>query len=249
MKIIPGAIVGKISGSLGGMTASHGRGGYYLRNRVKPINPNTPRQQAVRSSLGALVQGWSSLLSAPQRAGWSAYADATPRTDRLGETLLLTGSQAYVASNTPRLQLNASSLSATAARIDDPPTIPTQGEPVTGVSAFEVTAGPPASGIITVDLAVPASDDGMVLVYVGSKLMSAGERSYTGPYQLAAATAITASDVTETISITEITDPEDWAASIIPAVGDVVALRIVISYDDGRLSQEWRGLVEVTAGV
>lgn len=243
MKIIPGAIVGKISGSLGGMTAAHGRGGYYLRNRVVPVNPNTPRQQAVRSSLGALVQGWSSLLTPAQRAAWSAYADATPRTDRLGESLILTGSQAYVAANTPRLQVTASTLTINLSRVDDAPTTPTLGEPVTNVTQIDLTGD---ALTVSASLNVPTSDDGDVLLYVGSRLLSSGERSYRGPYQLAAVSAIAASANSVSITVTDVNEPQDWAASIIPSVGDELAVRLVVAYDDGRVSQEWRGLVEVT---
>lgn len=246
MKIIPGAIVGKISGSLGGMTAAHGRGGYYLRNRVKPVNPNTPRQQNVRSALGALVQGWSSLLTPAQRAGWIAYADATPRTDRLGESLILTGMQAYVACNTPRLQVTASGLAATLPRIDDAPTVPTLGEPVTGYDTAVYTAGPPATLAIDFDFAVPTSEGGDLLIYVGSRLMSAGQRSYTGPYQLAAVAAVSNNDTTASTGALELGDPDDWAAGIVPTAGDVIAVRAQVTYDDGRLSQEWTSLLEIT---
>lgn len=246
MKIIPGAIVGKISGSLGGMTASHGRGGYYLRNRVKPVNSNTPRQQAVRSSLGALVQGWSSLLTPAQRAGWTAYANATPRTDRLGESLILTGSQAYVACNTPRLQVNASTLTATLPRIDDAPTIPTLGEPASGPITASLAVGPPPTLAIGAVLPVPASDDGDALLFIGSKLMGAGQSAYRGPYQLAAVTAVTAADAVVNWTGIDPADPDDWAASVQPGIGDQIAVRIVVAYDDGRVSQQWEGLVEVT---
>lgn len=245
MKIIPGAIVGKISGSLGGMTAAHGRGGYYLRNRVVPVNPNTPRQQAVRSALGALVQAWSSLLTPAQRAGWTAYANATPRTDRLGESLILTGSQAYVACNTPRLQVNASTLTATLPRVDDAPTIPTLGEPVSGPITASIVAGPPPTLAVGAVLPVPASDDGDALLYIGSKLMGEGQSAYRGPYQLAAVTAVAADATTVTFTGIDPGDPEDWAASVQPEVGDQIAVRIVVAYDDGRVSQQWEGLVEV----
>lgn len=243
MKIIPGAIVGKISGSLGGMTASHGRGGYYLRNRVKPVNSNTPRQQAVRSSLGALVQGWSSLLTPAQRAGWTAYANATPRTDRLGESLVLTGSQAYVACNTPRLQVNASTLTASLPRVDDAPTIPTLGEPPTGPVQTTTSMGPPATIGFQITMAVPPSDDGDLLIFVGTKLMTAGESSYRGSYQLAATAPITSGNATVSVATIDPTDPQEWAASIVPESGDSIALRLICLYDDGRVSQEYRELV------
>ena len=245
MKIIPGAIVGKISGSLGGMTASHGRGGYYLRNRVKPVNSNTTRQQDVRSALGSLVQGWSSLLTPGQRAAWTAYANATPRKDRLGENLILTGSQAYVACNTPRLQVSASSLTTTLARLDDAPVTPTLGEPITEVS-MTLSAGPLLA--IDASLQVPSSDAGNVLVFVGTRLMSAGQLAYRGPYQLATTLVLPVDDNAATQASVDPTDPAEWAAGIQPADGDQIAVRAVVSYDDGRLSQEWRGLVTVETG-
>ena len=41
MAIMKTTIVGPLSGSFGGLTASHNRGGQYLRQRSTPTNPNS----------------------------------------------------------------------------------------------------------------------------------------------------------------------------------------------------------------
>ena len=43
-------IVASLSGSLGGITASHNRFGAYLRERVIPVNPGTQPQVIVRNA-------------------------------------------------------------------------------------------------------------------------------------------------------------------------------------------------------
>lgn len=84
------------SGSIGGTVFSHNRFGLYTRARRKPVNPNTTAQQLTRSALSDAAVAWSALTSM-QRAAWEAYAAATPTTNRLGQTVHLTGSQQFVA--------------------------------------------------------------------------------------------------------------------------------------------------------
>ncbi len=105
-----------MSGSLGGITASHGRSGSYLRARVVPVNPNTFYQQEIRNIAGNLATAWVTTLTAIQRAAWTAYADQVAMVNRLGDTIYLTGLNHFVRSNVPRIQ-------AGFARVDDAPTI------------------------------------------------------------------------------------------------------------------------------
>lgn len=87
---------GQLSGSTGGVTASRNRYGQYLRNRTVPVNPNTPRQQAVRSAFASGAILWQG-LSNTQREQWRAYAATTPTLNKLGETVYLTGNAAFLA--------------------------------------------------------------------------------------------------------------------------------------------------------
>jgi len=93
-----------VSGSIGGVTYSHNRGGMYTRGRATPTNPNSAAQQAARNAFGSLATAWSGILTQAQRDGWTLYATNTPLTDAFGEPLTLTGQQMYNRCNTPRLR-------------------------------------------------------------------------------------------------------------------------------------------------
>ncbi len=107
-KITPGPLVSRISGSVGGTTFAHNRGGAYARARVVPTDPNTTFQQSRRAILSAQSQGWSARTDA-ERAAWSNWAKQNPVTDVLGASILLSGHQAYVKINS-RLDLDDQTL-------------------------------------------------------------------------------------------------------------------------------------------
>lgn len=126
-----------VSGSIGGLTYSHNRGGMYTRGRATPTNPNSAQQQRVRNALGSLAAAWSQTLTETQRNAWKTYAMNTPVTDAFGEPLELTGQQMYIRCNTPRLN-------AQMAQVNDGPT--TFGQ--TGLTTPTVTW---AAGEISID--------------------------------------------------------------------------------------------------
>lgn len=94
--LTPGTVIGAISGSIGGQTFSHNKGGPYVRTRAIPTNPNSPRQQAVRVILGTLASAWSNILTDAQRASWNVYADANTILNALGQSIKLTGLAWYL---------------------------------------------------------------------------------------------------------------------------------------------------------
>lgn len=94
----------QVSGSIGGITYAHNRGGLYTRARSIPVNPNSPGQIAVRGFLSTTVSHWINTLTQAERDAWKLYADNTPLTDRLGDPLTLTGQQMYVRCNVARLR-------------------------------------------------------------------------------------------------------------------------------------------------
>lgn len=104
------ALTTQASGSLRGITASHNRGGQYLRGRVIPTNPSTTRQVAVRTGLRAAVTAWT-LLSAANRSGWTVYAGNTPVTNTLGDPITLTGQQMFIRQYVSRQQASLTPLS------------------------------------------------------------------------------------------------------------------------------------------
>lgn len=92
-------IASSMSGKLGGIVASHNRGGQYFRTRTVPVNPSSAAQQVVRGILGSLASRWSSTLTATEREEWANYANAVTVVNRIGETIQLSGVNWYVAGN------------------------------------------------------------------------------------------------------------------------------------------------------
>jgi len=91
------------SGSQNGTTSSRNRFGQYRRSRVSPVQPiGSGRRAVVRANFGACSTAWSGLTDA-QRDAWSAFAEGHPYTDSLGQSIVLTGHQMFVAVNCNRL--------------------------------------------------------------------------------------------------------------------------------------------------
>ena len=94
-----------MSGSVGGSTFARNRFGNYVRSRTKPVNPNSARQSAVKTSLSYLTNHWGAILTAGQRTAWATYANAIAMKNRLGESVYLTGFNHFVRSNIEFMRL------------------------------------------------------------------------------------------------------------------------------------------------
>jgi hypothetical protein len=112
-KFTPGALAGRISGSVHSQVFSRNRYGAYIRARSVPTNPDTAYQQAIRSFLSTYSAAYGALTDA-QRAAWVSYAQQNPITDSLGERQVLTGHAAYIGLNSRIAQAGESA-------ITDPP--------------------------------------------------------------------------------------------------------------------------------
>lgn len=96
-------VYAQASGSIGGITYSHNRGGMYTRTRTTPVNPNTARQLEARANLAQASSAWSTLLTDTNRQAWTTYANGTPVVNALGAQLILTGQQMFNKCMLPRL--------------------------------------------------------------------------------------------------------------------------------------------------
>jgi len=117
-------ILGSLRGSIGDNTFSHNRGGDYVRRRVAPTNPNTSRQQTMRSLLATLSSEWSTVLTAGARAAWNTWAGLQAKEGPLGNSINLTGINAFVWCNTHILDAGDT-------RINNPPVIAAPSAPAT----------------------------------------------------------------------------------------------------------------------
>lgn len=85
-----------LSGSIGGITYTHNRYGSIIgRARVVPVNVNTTYLERQRSAFSASVANWKK-LTAVQQQSWIDFAAGTPWTNKLGETVFLTGQAMYI---------------------------------------------------------------------------------------------------------------------------------------------------------
>lgn len=90
----------QMSGSLAGTTHARNRFGNYMRARTKPVNPKSPRQVAARIIVMFLAEQWrESPMTDSIRAAWQTYAAAINWTNKLGDTVKLTGFNHFMRSN------------------------------------------------------------------------------------------------------------------------------------------------------
>lgn len=247
MKLTP-TLGGAYSGSFGGLTASRNKGGQYLRRRSAPVNPNTSRQQLVRTIVGGLTQQWTSLLNETQRESWRVYAANTPFIDGLGQTVNISGVNAFVRANSTRALANNQGL-VLLSTILTAPTIFNTGVAVGTVDTFDGDfTTPPGTITVSGDLNGTTDTTGDAFLFVAPP-QNEGRKFFKGPYQLAATVPIDATDDTFAFTTVDLADPTKWASATIPVTGWdglYVPLRLVIAYDDGRYSETWRMMMQFT---
>jgi len=164
------------SGSIAGETASRNRYGQYCRTRAIPVNPNSTAQGVVRARLALNSSVWRTLTGA-QRAGWSDLGLMMQRTDSLGQTINLTGQQAYCSVNNERL-------AAGDAVLADAPALSTPGALSTATITL-TTASFSIAYTVT-----PLAANTKLFIFV-SPQRSAG-RGFESDYRLLAVTAAAA---------------------------------------------------------
>lgn len=176
-----GGGVVQMSGSIGGTTFARNRYGNYARAKTKPINPNTGLQQGVRAALAFLTARWGQVLTAGQRTAWNLYGSNVAMTNRLGETVQLTGFNHYIRSNS-FLRVHGKTL------VDNGPTIfelPAQDPSFT-------IAGDEASQQLTVsfdDTMDWDNETGGYLVYYQGTPQNPQRNFFAGPWRLLSFTA------------------------------------------------------------
>jgi len=138
------AVVGAASGKIGGNVFARNASGAYVRTFTMPINPNTTKQQGVRTDFADLISSWKSLTAAKQQA-WEDMAPQYPYTNRLGESSQYTGQQLY-----NHLNMNLKTVGAT---ILDTPLVP---ETFSTTSLTSLTMVDTAGVLTTADVLLSA---------------------------------------------------------------------------------------------
>lgn len=221
--LFKGTIGTQYSGSLAGVTASHNRGGAYLRQRAIPTNPNSIPQQAARSRFGISNVNWTAVLSASQREAWTLYGQNVPVTNRIGEQINLTGKAWYVAENVARALYDKPS-------VDNAPTDFTRAAPI-GVDASETLISA-ETGIMALNFdeeAWGALDGAFVGLQVGNEVGPA-INFYSSPFRIR-----TAVDGDSGTPITS-THAVSVADAAVLTKGNQLPIRVRLFLPDGRSS-------------
>ena len=169
MKFTPGILGGAFSGSIGGTTASHNKGGPYLRTRAIPTNPSTSAQLARRAALATMSQNWRDLTE-QQREAWNEWARQNPITNALGMSINKSGHQSFVGLNT-RILMDAGTV------LDVPPITSAPDALLTMVQSADIGAG-------TFDLTFTAAlETGNKVELWGAVVNSAGKKYVENLYK------------------------------------------------------------------
>jgi hypothetical protein len=203
------------SGSTAGTTSSRNRFGQYRRTRATPVNPNSTKQGLVRGRMAANAAAWRALTSA-QIAGWNTLGNSMTRTDSLGQTVTLSGFQAYCSVNNNNLAAGNAVVSA-APGLTTPPSIVTLAITLTA-AAFSLAY-----------TATPLSAGSRLFAY--ASLQRSAGRSFESDYRLIQVSAAAAAS------------PADIYAAYtarfgIPVVGNRIFVKCKV-YNSGFLSGEF----------
>lgn len=214
----------QMSGSIAGNTHARNRYGNYIRAKTKPVNPNTARQQAVRSAVGELTARWSQTLTDAKRIAWQLYADSVNMKNRLGEVIHLSGFNHYIRSNVPRILFSKTI-------IDDGPVIfelPGH-DPLFAVAISENTQHILTTFSVDMDWSTEA--DAFLFVSQGQP-QNPQRNFFAGPWRTA--TAIRGEDPGPPIS--------PWDSAVSFAVAELQRIWCYgrIARADGRLSEVFR---------
>ena len=162
---------------MGGVTASHNRGGQYLRKRAVPVNPNTTQQAAIRGYMANLSNRWVNVLTSAQRAAWDAYALAVPIPDALGAPRNIGGIAMYNRSNVSRIQASLTTIDAAPSVFD------LGGFTAPGITSITASTGIMIITFTNTDSWATASG-GALLVYA-SRGQNPSINGFKGPYRFA----------------------------------------------------------------
>ena len=208
-----------VSGSVDGLTYSRNRFGLYVRGRAVPVQPNTDRQQVMRSAMQTLADMWTETLTEEERNTWRLYASNVAMTDKLGQQIFLTGQQHFIRSNLPAIQNEVDIVSEGPGIFDlGQFTLPTFAASATGAE-IELTFESTDDWV--------KEDDAYMFVRVG-KPVAPSRAFFKGPFRLSGKVA--------GASTTPPTSPAAITSEYMLSPGSNVWISVNVLREDGRLS-------------
>lgn len=218
------------SGSVGGLTFSHNSAGMYTRARAIPTNPNSAGQVAVRMYFDQAIQMWTDTLTEAQRQNWRDYAANTPVTNKLGDTVNLSGQNMYIRTVIAALR-GGLDIEGDYANFTVAPTTFNTGDPGT-LSFLTFSAGTDTAVITIAGAPAWAADDLGVIFLQSSLPQNPSVNFYRGPFRgVTSTTGDSGTPITVASIVTDaLVPPIDFAA------GQKAFLRARVLQSDGRLS-------------
>lgn len=227
--IFTSQVLSAASGSVGGVTYSHNKGGMYTRTRAIPTNPNSTRQQKVRSAMAEASQLWG-LLSEAQRAAWNLYAANVPMTNKLGQSFHLSGQQHFIRTNAFRIAMLNDTEGGQFWQVEDAPTEFNLGS-IGSITADTFSAATQNFNLNYDDTQGWTTVAGSFLVVFMGMPQNASIGFFKGPWRMVR--VLEGEDPAPTPPLVT-TTTLGW--EITP--GQKVWIRAVLSQADGRLSNE-----------
>lgn len=213
-----------LSGSLGGIVASHNRGGPYFRNRAIPVDPGSVFQLVIRGFVSALTSLWLNTLTPAQRAAWDLYALNVLLPDPLGDPRNVGGLNMYTRSNVPRLQ-------AALPRVDAAPTVFNLGDYTNPVVGSPTEAGQTVPITFTPADDWANEDDAGMTVQI-SRPQNPSINFFKGPYRFG--NVILGDSAIPPVSPANVVAPFAFVA------GQRLFVEAKVTRADGRLSATFR---------
>jgi len=161
-----------VSGSVGGLVYSHNKGGMYTRGRAIPVNPATDTQIMARSALSMAAADWNATSEA-NRQLWRDYAESQSHVDKIGNVILWSGQQEFIAANSSLMAVGESPVVV-------PPLVLTKPEFDVSDLAIDDTQ---AATVTTNALPVLANSN---ILASYSRPVSPGVNFFKGPFQRSA---------------------------------------------------------------
>ena len=158
-----GNIIVDMRGKINGNVYSKNKGGAYVRVRVKPSNPRSAAQSAVRASFTTNAQAWRA-LTANEIQSWLQGAINFQRSNRVGDKHVLSGNALYQSLNKNLSDVGIAPISTCPAPADVSPVAVDTAVASTGAQTL----------VITLSGAVPANTSIKVFA---SETTSAGVNS------------------------------------------------------------------------
>ena len=184
-KVSFGGGVASASGKLGGTVFSRNKGGAYFKNWVVPTNPQTAKQQSQRALLAQKSAAWRGITT-EERTSWQTWANDNPILDRLGNSIILTGAQAYI-----KININRTNASDPATQADTPSSAVFTADIIDTASALTCEI---AAEFLRIPLGTGAAADQIIFSHL-SEPVSAGVSNTNSNMRLIDVVTLSAGDI------------------------------------------------------